>query len=326
MKLRLLTLAALLSLAGSASAQFTTFTANHVVNASGVPLPLGSICARTVDANNKPLVAGAGSGSGIIVDGDACATVTAGAVSGFQVIDTSVSRPLNVCLRITEKDATGAIIRTIPCVQVTGTWCTAGGAGFSSCNFDSYIPNVAPLAIIQTGPQGIQGPPGGPNSTATRLSAVDMNTVKACGNYDGVSMVNGPPLFGSNFFHFQVICSNDPGFVTQVAYDMVGTTLNQFTRNEFAGTWLPWKGSSSYTVHSSGCTPTAGVLSMCTAVVNLPLIETDAGYRATCSLNAVNAFPGATHNLTTTTILVDIFSSTSGTASIAGISCIVTRE
>jgi len=76
---------------------------------------------------------------------------------------------------------------------------------------------------------------------ASRLaSGTDLDAVTQCGLYDAAEAVHGPSAFGNAFFHFQVICSNDPRYQHQIAYDMVGRTNRIFIRHEAAGQWSSW--------------------------------------------------------------------------------------
>ena len=149
----------------SASAQWISITASHIQNStgSGGLLATGQLCAQPVDISNHPLAVSAG-GGGMILSTPACTPVVAGAISGFQLPDTSLTTPINACFRITVKDANG--IPQIPaagynCVQPSsvdgvGTtahvWCTTSGT--TTCNLDLYPPSSPAQAIVAAGAPG----------------------------------------------------------------------------------------------------------------------------------------------------------------------------
>jgi hypothetical protein len=158
----------------SQTAGWLTFTASNVQSATsaGGKLGAGILCLQPVDANNHPLaVTAGGSTGGIVLSTPSCTTVTNGAITSMQVIDTALSAPTNPCLRLTIVNDSG--IPQIPatgftCLQPsssngTGTaanaWCSTAG-GVTTCNLDRYPPNVAAQAIVQAGPAGATGPAG----------------------------------------------------------------------------------------------------------------------------------------------------------------------
>ncbi len=61
------------------------------------------------------------------------------------VPDTALTRPANMAIRVTVKDATGADVFRVPYVYPTGP----------SFNFDTFQPNVGSQAVVQTGPPGL---------------------------------------------------------------------------------------------------------------------------------------------------------------------------
>ena len=73
-----------------------------------------------------------------------------------------------------------------------------------------------------------------------RVSGSDMNSITACGYYDGNNMSNAPSYFGTNYLHFEVICSDDPNYLTQVAYEMTTGTYRSWIRQRVAGAWAGW--------------------------------------------------------------------------------------
>ena len=82
-------------------------------------------------------------------------------------------------------------------------------------------------------------------SIAQRLTSPDLNTITACGYYDANNATNAPTAFGSGFFKLQVVCSHDPIYVTQLAYDMVSGTQVLYERESVAGSWTGWAQAAS---------------------------------------------------------------------------------
>lgn len=68
----------------------------------------------------------------------------------------------------------------------------------------------------------------------------DLNTVCACGNYDGTNLVSAPPGF-TGFLRIRNDCSNDRTSLTQTAWDMGNNTNREFVRRASASTWTPWE-------------------------------------------------------------------------------------
>jgi hypothetical protein len=114
-------------------------------------------------------------------------------------------------------------------ITYTGTQTCATAVGDCSKWFPSHVSDL-------TGNIGTQLT----WTSAPRLSGVDMNTVTACGFYDGTGMTDAPSYFGSGFFHFVVLCSNDATIQMQMAFDMVSTNRTFIRRHESGTTWSPW--------------------------------------------------------------------------------------
>lgn len=78
------------------------------------------------------------------------------------------------------------------------------------------------------------------NTITTRLGGgVDLNTIKTNGWYDIAAPINGPTGIGS-WFNMIVICSFDANYLTQMGFDMVGTSTSIYTRKCTGGTWGAW--------------------------------------------------------------------------------------
>ena len=165
MKTKLLWLALLalfLLAAGSARAQTGTVTvsASHL----GGPTPVtGTITFQPVASDGITAISAKLSGGGITTKKPITATVTAGAFTMPNVIDTSLSNPVNVCYTVTVRDTTGLqnLGPGFTCVQpaANNVWCTSG-----VCNFDNYIPNLGSLALSQ---------PGGPGPSAYQVAVAN---------------------------------------------------------------------------------------------------------------------------------------------------------
>ena len=169
---RFLSLGTLLFFASIASAQtsgWVTLTASNIQSATGGKLATGTLCLQPVDTSNHPLaVTAGGTSGGVVLSSPACVTVTNGAISATQVIDTALSSPQNACLRLTVTNTTG--ISQLPssgfsCLQPSSndaagteayTWCTTT-SGVTTCNLDKFQPTAAAQAVVTTGPPGPQG-------------------------------------------------------------------------------------------------------------------------------------------------------------------------
>jgi hypothetical protein len=325
----------------SAGAQMITVSGSNLTDSSNAAVSNATITFAPVLPSGQATSYRKGTAGGQVIVKPVSAAVTSGAFS-ISVADTSLTNPANICYAVTVTDnVTGANLLGggYGCVQPTtsASWCS------SVCNFDAYPPDLSPMLPVQAGPQGIQGVPGGPNTTATRLNAVNMNTLTQCGTYDGSSMVNGPSAFGSNFFHWQVICTDDPTFATQIAFDMIGGTNTFYVRNETYGTWGAWQvgGPAGMwsttgiintvqmqvaTATTSTCTAsltafTAG--STCMVTVPLPVTEPDTNYREVCTAQGDFVAVGQVATPTTTSIPVNVFGTLTGVHVGATITCLV---
>ena len=147
-------LALLFGIASAASAQLLTIT-GHVLDASGNPLASGTAYFTPVSCKTGVPISFQMSG-GQVMQRAVPATVTGG-VFTFPLPDVSQTFPSNVGFKETAQDpATGQqlIGSGYNCIQpiANSYWC-----GATSCNLDNYHPNTAPLALLQTGPQGLSG-------------------------------------------------------------------------------------------------------------------------------------------------------------------------
>lgn len=151
--------------------QFITVTASHLTDSSGNLVTNASITFAPVLLNGTPTsYRKLSGGGGQAVATPVAATVTNGAFS-ISVADPTSSSPLNFCYSVSLIDNnTGSNLlgAGYSCVQpsATANWCSTFPGGYS-CSFDSYTPNLLPVAMQQVGPTGAQGiagpagPPGG---------------------------------------------------------------------------------------------------------------------------------------------------------------------
>ncbi len=68
----------------------------------------------------------------------------------------------------------------------------------------------------------------------------------ACGTFAGKQLVNAPAELGSDFLRVEVICSQDPGYATQIAYQMEYSPRTKngprvWQRLRSAGSWGQWR-------------------------------------------------------------------------------------
>ena len=144
----LLLLCVLCALCGDAQ-NFTTVTASSVQDLMGAKLASGQVCFQAVTGNGVPISYQAG-GGGQVINVPRCASVTNGAFS-VSVANTALTTPAHICYRVTVKDlSTGQLVlgngqpgqpSGYECVQPTGV----------SFNFDTFVPNLSPLAIVVQG-------------------------------------------------------------------------------------------------------------------------------------------------------------------------------
>jgi len=74
------------------------------------------------------------------------------------------------------------------------------------------------------------------------------------------------------------------------------------------------------------CAPANTAFAACTFTVTFPLAEPDANYGYSCSIDAVHALMGSVHNRTTTGLMIDVYGTGTGTATVSGASCIITHQ
>jgi hypothetical protein len=154
-------------------AQYLTVSGSQLTDSSGNAISNATLTFAPVLSNGSPASFRKGTTGGQAVVTPVTANVTSGAFS-LQVVDTSQTMPVNMCYAVTVTDnVTGNSLlgSGYGCVQPASTvtsWCTA-----TTCNFDAYQPNLAALALIQTGPQGPQGATGpqGPQGPSGNLVA-----------------------------------------------------------------------------------------------------------------------------------------------------------
>ncbi len=152
--------AAMPSFAQSVPAGFVTLTESSLLTSSGATANNATACAQISGSPTSivPIAVRLTTGH-TVVKSKVCANVVNGAFS-LVLADTSQTQPQNVCYALTVIDNVSGrslLDSGYNCVQPasTASWC-AGGV----CNLDNYQPNQPALALVQTGQQGIQGPPG----------------------------------------------------------------------------------------------------------------------------------------------------------------------
>lgn len=125
---------------------FTSIIASHIrKDASSALLNSGILQIIPTDGNDVPINATAGGDGGALSTAAAEFVIDEGAIPDESYIaDTNMTNPPHICYRMTVKDAWGKQIFVARKVQPTG----------SEFNFDTFVPNVAPQAIIQSGPAG----------------------------------------------------------------------------------------------------------------------------------------------------------------------------
>jgi hypothetical protein len=138
---------------------------SHLQDSSGNPISNATISFAPVSARGGPLSYQI-NGVGHAMFTPITTSVTSGAFT-ILLADTVLTNPANICFNVTVTDnATGNQLLGpgYSCYQpagsgavVTGGQCTAAGVAGGTCNFDLYTPNLAPQALVQTGPQGPAG-------------------------------------------------------------------------------------------------------------------------------------------------------------------------
>jgi hypothetical protein len=144
-------------------AQYLTVSGSQLTDSSGNLVSNATITWAPVLMGGQPASFRKGGGGQAVVT-PVHAVVTSGAFS-LQVVDTSLTVPANVCYAVTVvNNWTGQSLLAggYSCVQPSSTasWCTT-----TTCDFDTYQPNLAPLVQVQIGPQGPQGPAGPTGAT-----------------------------------------------------------------------------------------------------------------------------------------------------------------
>jgi hypothetical protein len=264
-----------LALSEFAPAQ-VSISASQIKDSFERPVPTARLCFVPVDATKTPV--GFRVGAAQIVPNEVCGTVTVGVLQGgLNVAPTAAGVYYHIYLKqmfsnnilrdygMTPITGTGWTLDTFdPNVVVlpvtalsVGTVTTLPSGSGASCNITGAGPFLLNCAI----PKGDQGPIGTPTSgvnisttanqalagpittaTSTHLAnGMDLNTVSACGYYEVFSPVNGPAVWASNFIKMQVICTQDPNFITQIAFDRGNATNTSYVRNRTGGTWHPWQ-------------------------------------------------------------------------------------
>lgn len=140
---------------------YTKLIATHIrKDVSDALLASGTLEVMATDASDKPITARAGGDDGGALCSVAVFTITGGALPDESYIaDTSLTHPTNICYRFTVKDETGKKILVASKAQPSG----------ETFDFDKFEPNVAPQALIQTGPTG----PAGPDTAPTQYVGAD---------------------------------------------------------------------------------------------------------------------------------------------------------
>ena len=175
----------------TASAQTVTVKASHL----GGPNPItGTISFQPVwsqwGSQGQPASALLSGGNGLTSKQALVTSVLNGAFSLSGLVDTSTSTPTNMCYAVTVRSTDGTQILGpgLDCIQpsMNNSWCSAG-----VCNFDVYPPNLAPLAIVQEGPQGPAGlTPTLAAGTVTSLPAGSTPTASISSNGGGSYLLN----------------------------------------------------------------------------------------------------------------------------------------
>ena len=179
MKKLLALLLLLLPVCAIAQPAYTTITASNILDAGGNALASGKITFTPGDNFGNAMAA-----RGMFYRAASC-YVVAGAVTTAtgggtcKVVDALASNP-NLCYHITLFDSiTGQSIPTPGhiCAQPTGT----------SWSYDSYVPNMAPATLVQSGPTGPTGATGATGAAAT----VSVGTVTTGAAGTSAAVTNG---------------------------------------------------------------------------------------------------------------------------------------
>jgi hypothetical protein len=153
----------------AAPAGFTAVSSSHVQDSSGAVVTNATIYFQPCDTQGKWMSYQV-NGAGQAIWQATSAPVVNGAFS-VDLADTSLTKPQNICYLTT-------IVDNVTGAQLLGPGYLIQPSG-PSWNFDVFIPNNAPLAIIQV------GPPGPPNSlaigTVTTLAPLSPATASITG-------------------------------------------------------------------------------------------------------------------------------------------------
>ena len=134
---------------------YTTVSATKLSDSSGNLISNAVITFTPCSTSGAPISFQVG-GGGQASNAPVSAPVTNGAFS-IQLADTTLTEPQNVCYRVQVQGRTFSA--GIPPVQLLGPGYLIQPSG-ATWSLDGFVPNLATLALIQTGPQGPQGLPG----------------------------------------------------------------------------------------------------------------------------------------------------------------------
>ncbi|HXP07568.1 MAG TPA: hypothetical protein VN828_03690 [Acidobacteriaceae bacterium] len=122
--------------------QTTQITASNIDSFGGRPVT-GKFCVTPTNLSGQPINISTPSGNQLSPAFPLCFPVTSGALSASAIVpDTSLTQPVNACLKATIYDSTGEQVGgTYPCLQPHGT----------TWDFDSYVPGTLPSIPTLTG-------------------------------------------------------------------------------------------------------------------------------------------------------------------------------
>jgi hypothetical protein len=211
----------------SIPAGFLAFVAQNIQDPFGNKLASGTLEAVVTDGNDVPRPGIAGGGGGAIAAMNTAAPssipITAGAIpAGTTIIDTSLTKPMNLCVRITIRDASGNVLYKLTGVQPS----SAGGA--TTFNLDTYAPNAASYAVIQSGPPGQGFTFRGEWAANTSYAAYDVVTYQGGTYLVTTAHTSGSAIDGTKFAQLATSGATTPNFVAPVTAPSVvlGTTLD----------------------------------------------------------------------------------------------------
>ena len=163
--LRVAALAALLAFVrlSAQTAGQVVVSSSHTTDATGAPVASATL--TITPAANTGLPISFRSPSGNVIVRPVQVNVVNGAWS-VDLYDSALTTPANVCYSLSMTDnVTGRSLLGpgYACLQPSGypaqvsgssSWCTAAVNNVSSCNFDNFAPNLAGIAVVQSGPPG----------------------------------------------------------------------------------------------------------------------------------------------------------------------------